>query len=141
MVTALLVPALELHFRCQLRIACARPILGPSAHVACECAKVVVHVYVELANGLLLACIPSSGLLRRAWQQLDTHIVDLGAGGLHTVPDGTRACIEHCHGHASGVVSGVKMGSAAYAIDIVPPPGYVLQGMWGHSGHRTSCSL
>jgi hypothetical protein len=35
--------------------------------------RVVVHVYVELANGLPLACMPSSGLLRLAWQQLDTH--------------------------------------------------------------------
>ena len=75
-------PALELHFWCQLRIASARPISGPSG----PCARVVVHVYVELANGLLLACIPSSGLLRLAWQQLDTHVVDLVAGGLHTVP-------------------------------------------------------
>ena len=31
MVTAL--PALELHFRCQLRIASARSILGPLGHV------------------------------------------------------------------------------------------------------------
>ena len=68
-------PALELHFRCQLRIASARPILGPSG----PCARVVVHVYAELANGLLLACIPCSGLLRLAWQQLDSCIVDLGA--------------------------------------------------------------
>ena len=80
MVTAL--PALELHFRCQLRIASAQPILGPSG----PCARVVVHVYVELANGLLLACIPFSGLLRLAWQQLDAHVVDLGPGWLHTVP-------------------------------------------------------
>ena len=55
-------PALELHFRCQLRIASARPILGPLG----PCARVVVHVYVELFHGLPLACIPSSGLLRLA---------------------------------------------------------------------------
>ena len=73
MVTAL--PALELHFRCQLRIAPARPILGPSG----PCARVVAHVYVELSYGLPLACIPSSGLLRLAWQQLDSCIVNLGA--------------------------------------------------------------
>ena len=47
MVTAL--PALELHFRCQLRIASARPILGPSS----PCARVVVHVYVA---SCLMAC-------------------------------------------------------------------------------------
>ena len=69
-------PALELHFRCQLRIASARPILGPLG----PCARVVVHVYVELSYGLLLACIPSSGLLRLAWQQVGSCIVDLGAG-------------------------------------------------------------
>ena len=56
-------PALELHFRCQLRIASARSILGPLG----PCARVVVHVYVELSDGLPLACIPSSGLLRLAW--------------------------------------------------------------------------
>ena len=60
MVTAL--PALELHFRCQLRIASARPILGPSD----PCATVVVCVYVKLTKGLLLACITSSGVLRLA---------------------------------------------------------------------------
>ena len=36
-------PALELHFRCQLRISSARPTLGPLG----PCARVVVHVYVE----------------------------------------------------------------------------------------------
>ena len=41
---------LKLHFWCQLRIASARPIrqfLGPSG----PCARVVVHVYVELSYG------------------------------------------------------------------------------------------
>ena len=80
MVTAL--PALELHFRCQLRIASAQPILGPSG----PCARVVVHVYVELSYGLPLACIPPGGLLRLAWQQLDSCVVNLGAGWPHTVP-------------------------------------------------------
>ena len=46
----------------------------------------VVHVYEELANGLPLACIPLSGLIRFAWQQIDLCIVDLGAGWPHTVP-------------------------------------------------------
>ena len=40
MVTTL--PALEVHFRCQLRIASAWPILGPWG----PCARVAVHVYV-----------------------------------------------------------------------------------------------
>ena len=52
MATAL--PALKLHFWCQLRIASARPILGPLG----PCARVVIHVYVELSYGLPLACIP-----------------------------------------------------------------------------------
>ena len=72
--------ALELHFRCQLRISSARPTLGPLG----PCARVVVHVYVELSYGLPLACIPSSGLLRLAWQQLDSCIVNLGADWPHT---------------------------------------------------------
>ena len=76
-------PALELHFWCQLRIATARgPILGPLG----PCARVVVHVYVELSHGLPLAFTPSSGLLRLAWQQLDSCIVNLGAGWPHMVP-------------------------------------------------------
>ena len=88
--------ALELHFRCQLRIASARPILGPLG----PCARVVVHVYVELSYGLPLACIPTSGLLRLAWQQLDSCIVNLGAGsGLKRCPDGARAL---CRGCVSG---------------------------------------
>ena len=123
MVTAL--PALELHFRCQLRKASAGPILGPSD----PCARVVVHVYVELANGLSLACIPSSGLLRLAWQQMDTYIVDLGASWLHTVP---RRPSGRASSTATGVypvVSGVNMGPAAYPIDTVPSPGCVLQGL------------
>ena len=49
MVTAL--PGLELHRRCQLRLASARPMWRPSG----PCARVAVHVYVELANGLPLA--------------------------------------------------------------------------------------
>jgi hypothetical protein len=123
MVTAL--PALELHFRCQLRIASARPILGPSS----PCARVVVHVYVELSYGLLLACIPSSGLLRLAWQQLDSCIVNLGACWPHTVP---RRCSRRASSTAAGVcpvVSGVKMGPAAYANHTAPSPGCALQGL------------
>ena len=73
MATAL--PALELRFRHQLRVASARPFLGPSG----PCARVVVHVYVELAYGLPLACTSSSGLLRLAWQQLESCNVNLGA--------------------------------------------------------------
>ena len=118
-------PALELHFRCQLRIASARPILGPSS----PCARVVVHVYVELSYGLPLACIPSSGLLRLAWQQLDSCIVNLGAGWPHTVP---RRRSRRASSTAAGVcpvVSGVKTGPSAYTNDTVPSPGCVLQGL------------
>ena len=60
---------------------------------------VVVYACVELANGLLLACIPSSGLLRLGWQQLDTHPMGLGADWPDTVP---RQGIEHCGGRVSG---------------------------------------
>ena len=122
MVTAL--PALEVHFRCQLRIASARPILGPSG----PCARVVVHVYVELSYGLPLACTPSSGLLRLAWQQLDSCIVNLGAYWPHTVP---RRCSRRASSTAAGVcpvVSGVKMGPAACTNDTAPSPGCVMQG-------------
>ena len=94
----------------------------------------VVHVHLNLANGLPLACLPSSGLLRLTWLQLDTHIMDLAAGWLHshTVPrqSARGSCIEHCP--ATGVrpvVSGVKMGPAADTNDTVPSPGCVLQGL------------
>ena len=114
-------PALELHFRCQLRIASARPILGPLG----PCARVVVHVYVELSHGLPLACIPSSGFLRLAWQQLDSCIVNLGAGWPHTVPRRRSSTVPQ----VCPVVSGVKMGPAAYTNDKIPSTGCVLQGL------------
>ena len=53
--------------------------------------RVVVHVHLNLANGLPLACLPSSGLLRLTWLQLDTHIVDFWLQvGLIRCPDGAR---------------------------------------------------
>ena len=116
---------LEVHFRCQLRIASAQPILGPSG----PCARVVVHVYVELSYGLLLACTTSSGLLRLAWQQLDTHIVDLGAGWPHTVPRRRSGRASSTAAGVCPVLSGVKLGPAAYTNDTVPSPGCVLQGL------------
>ena len=104
-------------------------ILGPLG----PCARVVVHVYVELSYGLPLACIPSGGLLRLAWQQLDSCIVNLCAGWPHTVP---RRRSRRASSTAAGVcpvVSGVKMGTLAYSNDTVPSPGCVLQGLrpWG----------
>ena len=135
-------PALELHFRCQLRIAFAQPILG----LLGPCARVVVHVYVELSYGLPLACIPSSVLFWLAWQQLDSCIVNFGAGRPHTVP---RWRSRHASSTAAGVcpvVSGVKMGPAAYTNDTAPSPGCVLQGprpwwpqdkLQSMSNHRT----
>ena len=123
MVTAL--PGLEFHFRCQLRLASARPILGSSD----PCARVVVHVYVELANGLPLACIPPSGLLRLAWQQLDACIVDSGAGWRHTVPRRRSGRASSTAAGVYPVVSGVKMGPAAHTNDTVPSNGCVLQGL------------
>ena len=104
-------PALELHFWCQLRIASARPTLGPSV----PCARMVVHVYVELSYGLPLACIPSSGLLRLAWQQLDSCIVNLGVGW-PCVSGGLRS--------QNGTFT-----PSAYANNTIPSPGYVLQAM------------
>ena len=109
----------------KLRIASARPILGPLG----PCARVVVHVYLELSHGLPLACIPSSGLLRLAWQQLDSCIVNLGACWPHTVP---RRCSRRASSTAAGVcpvVSGVKIGPSASTNCTVPSSGCVLQGL------------
>ena len=97
--------------------------------VGSMCQRVVVHVYVELPYGLPLACIPSSGLLWLAWQQLDSCIVNLGAGWPHTVP---RRCSRRASSTAAGVcpvISGVKMGPSAYTNDTVPSPGCLMQGV------------
>ena len=77
-------PALELRFRRQPHIASARPLVGPSG----PCTIVVVCACVELTNGLLLAFIPSSGLLRLGWQQLDTHLMGWVQISLIRCPDG-----------------------------------------------------
>ena len=39
---------LKVHFWCQLRIASARPILGPSGPCAHACARVVVQMYMYM---------------------------------------------------------------------------------------------
>ena len=74
----------------------------------------VVHVHLELANDLPLACLPSSGLLRLTWQQLDTYIMDLGAGWPHTVPQRRLGPASSTATGVHPVVSGVRMGPAAY---------------------------
>ena len=89
----------------------------------------VVHVHLELANDLPLACLPSSGLLRLTWLQLDTYIMDLGAGWPHTVPRRRSGPASSTATGVRPVVSGVKMGPAAYTNDTVPSPGCVLQGL------------
>ena len=91
MVTAL--PALELHFWCQLRIASARPILGPSG----PCARVVVHVYVELSHGLPLAYIRSGGLLWLAQAAAGLMYCKFGC---RLASYGAPTALEHC---AAGV--------------------------------------
>ena len=87
-----------------------------------------VSVCVELTNGLPLACIPSSGLLRVAWQLLGSYLMVLGADWLHTVPRrGSGRALSTVAG-ARLVVSDVRMGPAAYTIDTAPSPRCVLQG-------------
>ena len=89
----------------------------------------VVHVHLDLANDLPLACLPSTGLLRLTWLQLDTHIMDLGAGWPHTVPRRRSGPASRTATGVRPVVSGVKMGPAAYTNDTIPSPGCVLQGL------------
>ena len=74
MVTAL--PALQLRFRHRLRIASARPLVGPK----CPWTRVVGGMCLEVTNGLPVACIPPSGPLRCATQQLDACLKVLRAG-------------------------------------------------------------
>ena len=90
----------------------------------------VVHVHLDLANDLPLACLPSTGLLRLTWLQLDTHIMDLDAGWAHTVPQRRSGPASSTATGVRPVVSGVKMGSAAYTSNgTVPSPECVLQGL------------
>ena len=69
-------PALELRFCHRLRIASARPLVGPK----CPWTRVVGCMCLQVTNGLPEACISSSGPLRCATQQLDACFRVLIAG-------------------------------------------------------------
>ena len=69
-------PALELRFCHRLRIASARPLVGPK----CPWTRVVGCMCLEVTNGLPEACISSSGPLRCATEQLDACFRVLRAG-------------------------------------------------------------
>ena len=69
-------PALDLRFCHRLRIASARPLVCPK----CPWTKVVGCMCLEVTNGSLVACIPFSGPLRCATQQLDACFKVLRAG-------------------------------------------------------------
>ena len=88
-----------------------------------------VCVCVEQTNGLPLACIAPSGLLRLGWQQLGTYLMVLGGDWLHTVPRRRSGRALSTVSGARLVVSDIKIGPAAYTIDTVPSPGCVLQGL------------
>ena len=122
MTTAL--PALELRFRCQLRI--TRPSLWA---LLCPCARMVVHVYVGLTNGLPMACTSSSGRPRLAWHQLITHIMDLCADWPYTVPRRRSGCASSTAICVRPVVSDVKVGHSACANVTVPSLGCELLGL------------
>ena len=103
MVTAL--PALELHFRCQLRIASARPILlfgavGPMCQSGGSC---VCRAVLWLAIGLHTvqwtaeACLAAAGLM---YCEFGCMLASYGA------PTVLEACIEHCRGCVSGGLRG-----------------------------------
>ena len=90
-------------------IASARPLVGPSG----PCTIVVVCACLELTNGLLLACIPSSGLLRLGWQQLDTHLMGWVQIGLIRCPDGALGRV--LSGEQSDVSRGVEFSGSVGA--------------------------
>ena len=69
-------PALELRFCHRLRIASARPLVGPK----CPRTRVVGCMCLEVTNGLPVTCISLSGPLRCATQQLDACFKVLRAG-------------------------------------------------------------
>ena len=69
-------PAIELRFCHRLRIASARPLVGPK----CPWTRVVGCMCLEVTNGLPEAYISSSGPLRCATQQLDACFKVLRAG-------------------------------------------------------------
>ena len=117
-------PALELHFRCQLRIASARPIaanFGPVGPM-CQSGSCVCGAVLWLAIGLNTvkwtaeACLAAAGLMFCEF-------------GCRLASYGAPTALEHCPAGVRPVVSGVQMGPAAYANDTVHSTGCVLQGL------------
>eukprot|EP00966_Prymnesium_polylepis_P249014 5757439-Prymnesium_polylepis.1 len=110
-----LVSALELHFWCQLRIASARPILGPcQSGGSCVCRAVLwFFIGLHTVQWTAVACLAAAGLMHC---EFGCRLATYGA------PTALEACIEHCRGCVSGVVSGVKTGPLAYTNDTVSSP-------------------
>ena len=71
--------------------------------------------------------MPSSGLLRLAWQQLGSYLMDFGVGWLHAVPRRRTGCALTVTG-ARRVVSDAKMAPAGHTIDTAPSPGCGVDG-------------
>jgi hypothetical protein len=97
-------PALELRFCCQLQIASARPLVASlvpihQSGISCAC-----RAGQCLEIGMYTVC----GLIRLAWQQIDTHLMVLGAGWAHTVPPRCSGCASSTVTGAHPVVSDVK---------------------------------
>ena len=117
-------PALELHFRCQLRIASAvRTVnFGPVGPMCQSGGSCVCRAVLWLAIGLHTvrwtaeACLAAAGLMYCEF-------------GCRLASYGAPTALEHCAAGVCPVVSGVKMGPSAYTNDTVPSPGCVLQGV------------
>ena len=81
---------------------------------------------VEVTNDFSLAFVPSSGLLRLAWQQLGLYH-DFWCGlASYSALSALRVYSEHCNGCASGGLRCQNRACRLVTIDTAPFPGCVL---------------
>ena len=110
-------PALELHFWCQLRTANFWAV-GPMCQSggSCVCRAVLwLVIGLHTVKWTAEACLAAAGLMYcEFWCRLASY--------------GAPTALEHCAAGVCPVFSGVKMGPSAYTDDTVPSPGCVLQG-------------
>ena len=106
-------PALELHFRCQLRIASARPILGPlgpcrmcQSGGSCVCRAVLwLAIGLHTARWTAEACLAAAGLM---YCEFGCRLASYGA------PTALGACMEHCRKCVSGALRSKNVTFSLY---------------------------
>ena len=102
----------ERRFCHRLRIASARPLVGPK----CPRTRVVGGMCLEVTNGLPVACTSFSGPLRCATQQLDACFRGLRAGQLNSVPQWRSVPESSMSEHSNGRnFSGLRGKNGTYS--------------------------